>query len=76
MSSDFGHILSVGATLFKDRFALAKKVGKGKVGRHLQDVLCTWKLPWLAVGQLWSALAGPFLTSFIQTGAETTPVPL
>ena len=45
--------------VLKIGFALAKKVGKGEVGVHSHDMLCTWQLPWLAVEQLWLALAGP-----------------
>ena len=36
----------------------------------------TWWLPWLAVKQPQSALAGPFLTLLVQMGAETTLPPL
>ena len=59
--SDFGHMLSVGAIRFDDRFCASKK---GKIGRgglvHL-GVLCTWQLPWLAREEPWLAVAGPFL---------------
>ena len=58
----FGHMLSVGAIHFEDRFCASKKGGMGEVGGFHHGVPCTWELPWLAIEQLWSALAGPFLT--------------
>ena len=46
------------------------------MGGHIQDMPCTWRLPWRAVEQPWLALAGPFLTLLAQMGTETTPLPL
>ena len=46
------------------------------MGRHIQDMPYTWRLPWLAVEQPWLALAGPILTLLAQMGTETTPLPL
>ena len=45
------------------------------MGGHIQDILCTWRLPWLPVEQPWSALAGPFLTLLEQMGTEVIPLP-
>ena len=53
-----------------------QKGGKGGVGGHIQDMPCTWLLPWLIVEQPWSALAGPFLTLLAQMVTEITPFPL
>ena len=61
-SSDFGHMLSVGAIRFEDRFCVSKKGGIGGGGWVHREVLCTWQLPWLAREEPWSAVAGPFLT--------------
>ena len=72
-SSDFGHMLSVGAIRFEDRFCSSKK---GRWAGFQHGVPCTWQLPWLAVEKPWSALVGPFLTLLAQTGSETTPLPL
>ena len=36
----------------------------------------TWQLPWRAIEEPWSALAGPFLALLAQTGSGTTPLPL
>ena len=46
------------------------------VGEHIQDMPCTWLLPWLPVEQPWLALAGPFLTSLAQVGAKKHSSPL
>ena len=43
-------------------FVLAKKLGWRDVGGHNHDMLCTWRLSWLAVEKLWLALAGLFLS--------------
>ena len=70
-SSDFGQRLSVDT----DKFWISRKDGIGG-GRHagiFQDMLCTWRLPWLAVEWPWSALARPLLTLLAQMGVETTP---
>ena len=75
-SSDFGHMLSVGAIHFEDRFCASKKGGIGGMGGFQLGVPCTWQLPWLAVEKPWSALAGPSLTLLAQTGSGTTPLPL
>ena len=73
---NFGCMLSVGVICFEDRFCASKMGGKGKVGRHIHNMLWTWKLSWLAVERPWSALAGPFLNLLAQIGVETTPPPL
>ena len=39
-------------------FALPKRVEQSEVGGHSYDMPCTRHLPWLAVEQPWSALAG------------------
>ena len=69
VSSDFDCTLSVSAIHF-DSFGLAKMVGYGEVGGHIQDMLCTRQLPWLAVEWPWSALAGPFLNWLAQIGVK------
>ena len=68
-------MLLVGAFRFEGRFCVSKKggVGGGEVGGHIQDMPCTWQLPWLAVEWLWSTLAGPFFILLAQMGVETTP---
>ena len=63
-------------SVLKTGSALAERVGQGEVGGHSHDMLCTWRLSWLAVEKPWSALAWPFLSFFTQTGVETTPLPL
>ena len=68
-------MLSVGAIRFEDRFCDSKKGEMGEVGWHSHDMTCTWRLSWLAVERPWSALAGPFLYFFAQTGIETAPLP-
>ena len=45
MSSDFGHMLSVGAIRFEDRFCTSKKGGVGGGGWIHPGVPCTWQLP-------------------------------
>ena len=45
MSSDFGHMLSVGAIRFEDRFCTSKKGGVGGGGWVHPGVPCTWQLP-------------------------------
>ena len=44
--------------------------------RHIQDMLCTWQLCWLAADWPLSALDDPLLTLLTQTGVEITPIPL
>ena len=61
--------------VLKIGFALAKKVGLGKVGGIQHRVLCTWQLPWLAVEKPWSALAWAFLFFLTQTGVDKAPLP-
>ena len=46
VSSDFGHMLSVGAIHFEDRFCASKKGRIGGGGWVHPGVLCTWQLPW------------------------------
>ena len=75
-SSDFGCMLPVSAIRIEDRFCASKKGRVGEVGGFQHGVLCTWQLPWVAVENLWLALAGPFLTLLAQTGSGTTPLPL
>ena len=53
-SSDFGHMLSVGAIRFEDRFCASKKGGIGGGGWVHPGVPCTWQLPWLAREEPWS----------------------
>ena len=38
--------------------------------------LCTYQLPWLAVENPWSLLAGPFLSFLTQMGIEKALLPL
>ena len=45
MSSDFGHMFSVGAIRFEDRFCTSKKGGVGGGGWVHPGVPCTWQLP-------------------------------
>ena len=59
---------SVVAICFEDRFYTRKKVGHAV---HMAAALASW----LAVEQLWSALAGPPLILLAQTGVGTTPLP-
>ena len=47
----FGCMLSVGTIHFEDRFCASKKGGMGEVDGHIQDMPCTWRLPWLPVEQ-------------------------
>ena len=47
---------------------------KVEVVGHIQDIPCTCQLPWLAVDQLWSALAGPLLMLLVQTGVLKLPL--
>ena len=35
----------------EDRSCTSKIGGIGKVGRHIQDMPCTWRLYWLAVAR-------------------------
>ena len=55
-SSDFGHMLSVGAIRFEDRFCTSKKGGVGGGGWVHPGVPCTWQLPWLAREEPWSGV--------------------
>ena len=57
-------MLSVGAICFEDGFCAGKKGQKGGFN--------TGWLPWLAVEQPWSALAGQFLTLLAQIRVKTT----
>ena len=45
MLSDYGHMLSVGAIRFEDRFCTSKKGGVGGGGWVHPGVPCTWQLP-------------------------------
>ena len=75
-SSDFGHMLSVGAICFDDTFCTSKKGGIGGGGWVHRGVPCTWQLPWLAREEPWSLVAGSFFTLLAQTGSGTTPLAL
>ena len=39
---------------FENGFCASKQGGMGEVGGHIQDMPCTWWLPWLAVEGPWS----------------------
>ena len=43
---------------------------------RVQDMQCTWWLPYLALEWPLSALGGPFLTMLAEIGVETTTFPL
>ena len=64
-------MVSVLQSVLKMGFVLAKNVGWGEVGGHIQDM--PW-LPWLAVEGAWSDC---FLIALLpQMGVENTPLPL
>ena len=65
--------------VISDRFCSYKKGeiggdGQVYVGGHIQDIPCTWWIPWLAVECPWSALTG--LTLLLQMDVETSPFSL
>jgi len=45
------------------------------VGKHIQDMPCTWRLLWLAAEWPWTVLAWPLPTLLAQTCLEITPFP-
>jgi len=48
----------------------AERVGQGEVGGFQHWAQVTWLLVGIAVESPWSALGGPFLSSFAQMGLE------
>ena len=73
-------MLSVGTIRLEERFCTSKIGGIGGGGRvsvqgAVHMALFTWQLPWLAVENSWSALAGPFLSFLTQMGLNKAPPP-
>ena len=66
VSSDFGHMLSVGVIHFEDRFSASKKVGIERGG----------KVSAQGVVYMAAALAGYRMALLAQTSIETIPLPL
>ena len=66
MSSDFGHILSVDAIHFIDRFSASKKGGIGRGGQVSAR----------GVVYMVAALPGCRMAFSAQTSVEITPLPL
>ena len=70
-------MLSVGAIRFEDRFCTSENGGiEGSGCRFRHSVPGMWWLSSLAIERPWSKLARPFLSFIVQTGVETTPLPL
>ena len=70
MSRNFQLVRSLGATFLEIGSVPAERVGQGKVGECTQRVPTAWLLLGLAIERPWSALVGPFLSSFAQMGLE------
>ena len=67
-SSDFGHMLSVGAIRFEE-------VGLGEVGGSTALPDSAWGWLQLPVEKPWSMMGGPFVWFLAQTGVENAPSP-
>ena len=76
-SSDFGRMLSVGASVLKILgSALPERVGQGEVGGYTALPDSEWWWLQLPVEKPWSMTGGPFVCFLAQTGVENTPFTL